>query len=176
MTPYGVIGTLFARGTANAAALIALVEGGVFSQLSDLRVVVTAHAIGGLAMASGLSGMSRNPSGAIDVLRRHVFIDTQMIHPTLIRAAADLIGADRVLAGSDWPVVDDGPIGGPLTAALREAGFTEAERQAIAGGNSLRLLGIETCLSPAQPTYANRAFPSMFSIYGSLPSEQHLWP
>ena len=35
--------------------LIALVEGGVFSQLPGLRVVVTAHAIGGLAMAAGLS-------------------------------------------------------------------------------------------------------------------------
>src|SRR5262245_20152499 len=30
MTPYGVVGTLFARGTINSAALIALLEGGVF--------------------------------------------------------------------------------------------------------------------------------------------------
>ena len=56
MAPYGLIGTLFARGTVNSASLIALVEGGVFSQLPGLRVVVTAHAIGGLAMAAGLSG------------------------------------------------------------------------------------------------------------------------
>ena len=53
MVPYGLIGTLFARGTVNSASLIALVEGGVFSQLPGLRVVVTAHAIGGLAMAGG---------------------------------------------------------------------------------------------------------------------------
>jgi hypothetical protein len=45
MVPYGLIGTLFARGTVNSASLIALVEGGVFSQLPGLRVVVTAHAI-----------------------------------------------------------------------------------------------------------------------------------
>src|SRR4029450_6838154 len=55
MAPYGVVGTLFARGTINSAALIALVEGGVLAELSGLRVVVTAHAIGGLAMAAGLS-------------------------------------------------------------------------------------------------------------------------
>jgi predicted TIM-barrel fold metal-dependent hydrolase len=36
MTPYGLIGTLFARGTVNGASLIALVEGGVFSQLPGL--------------------------------------------------------------------------------------------------------------------------------------------
>lgn len=176
MTPYGVIGTLFARGTVNGAALIALVEGGVFAQLPDLRIVVTAHAIGALAMASGLSGMSRNVSGAIEVLRRHVCIDTQMIHPTLIRAAADLLGADRVLAGSDWPVVDDGPIRGPLTAALLAAGFSEAEQQAIAGGNCLRLFGIKSSAPPIQSAHTDRLFTSMFSIDGSLPSEQHLWP
>ena len=49
----------------NSASLIALVEGGVFSQLPGLRVVVTAHAIGGLAMAAGLSGQS------LPALRRH---------------------------------------------------------------------------------------------------------
>ena len=65
MVPYGLIGTLFARGTANSAALIALVEGGVFSQLPGLRVVVTALAFGGLAMAAGLSSKSVLPSGAI---------------------------------------------------------------------------------------------------------------
>jgi len=47
MAPYGLIGTLFARGTVNSASLIALIEGGVFAQLPGLRVVVTAHAIGG---------------------------------------------------------------------------------------------------------------------------------
>ena len=141
MARYGTVGTLFARGTVNSAALIALVEGGVFSELPNLRVVVTAHAIGGLAMAIGLSSMSRNTQGTIDILRRHVFIDTQMIHPALIRASADLLGTDHVLAGSDWPIVDDGPIRAPLGAALQQAGFTETEQQAIAGENVLRLLG-----------------------------------
>lgn len=142
MTPYGVIGTLFARGTVNSAALIALVEGGVFAELPDLRVVVTAHAIGGLAMAMGLSRQSRMAGGAIDTLRRHIYIDTQLIHPALIRAGADLLGPDRVLAGSDWPIVDDGPIRGELKAALEQAGLSADEQRAVAGGNCLRLLGV----------------------------------
>jgi aminocarboxymuconate-semialdehyde decarboxylase len=141
MAPYGLIGTLFARGTVNSAALIALIEGGVFSELPALRVVVTGHAIGGLAMASGLSNQSRLPSGTIDVMRKHVFIDTQLIHPALIRAAVDLLGAGNVMAGSDWPIVDDGPIAAPLEDAMRIAKLTADEQHAIASGNCLRLLG-----------------------------------
>lgn len=142
MAPYGLIGSLFARGTVNSASLIALVEGGVFSQLPGLRVVVTGHAIGGIAMATGLSGQSLLPSGAIDVMRRHVFIDTQLIHPKLIRASVDLLGADRVMAGSDWPIVDDGPIRPGLASALEEARLSRGEQHAVAAGNCLALLGL----------------------------------
>jgi len=143
MAPYGVIGTLFARGTVNSASLIALVEGGVFTQLPGLRVVVTGHAIGGLAMASGLSSQSRAPSGAVDTMRKHVFIDTQLIHPALIRAAVDLLGADRVMAGSDWPIVDDGPIRDPLLDAMQRAALPDDQQQAVAERNVRQLLGLD---------------------------------
>ncbi|MBI3436888.1 MAG: amidohydrolase [Proteobacteria bacterium] len=142
MAPYGLIGTLFARGTVNSASLIALVEGGVFSQLSGLRVVVTAHAIGGLAMAAGLSSQSRLPGGAIDVMRKHVYIDTTLAHPALIRASVDLLGANNVVAGSDWPIAGENPIRGPLTDAMRRARLSPDEQNAIASGNCMRLLGI----------------------------------
>ncbi len=143
MVPYGLIGTLFARGTANSASLIALVEGGVFSQLPGLRVVVTALALGGLAMAAGLSSESLLPSGTVDVMRKHVFIDTMRFHPTLIRASVALLGADKVLAGSDWPIAGDGPIRGMLSDAMQQAGLSDDEQSAIASGNCRRLLGID---------------------------------
>ena len=142
MAPYGQIGTLFARGTVNSAALTALIEGGVFSQLPGLRVVVTAHAIGGLAMASGLSKQSLLPSGTIETLRKHVFIDTTLCHPALIRACVDLLGADHVLAGSDWPIAGENPIRGPLADAMERAGLSADEQSAIAAVNCLRLLGV----------------------------------
>ena len=70
MVPYGLIGTLFARGTANSAALIALVEGGVFSQLPGLRVRVAGRrlAFGGLrgASAAGLSSKASAISFRMD--------------------------------------------------------------------------------------------------------------
>jgi predicted TIM-barrel fold metal-dependent hydrolase len=141
MVPYGPIGTLYARGTANSAALIALVEGGVFSQLPGLRVVVTALALGGVAMAAGLSGQSLRPGGAIDVMRKHVFIDTNCIHPALIRASVDLLGAGNVMAGSDWPI-NDAPIRDTLTDAMQHAGLSQDEQNALAAGNCRRLLEI----------------------------------
>ena len=144
MTPYGLIGTLFARGAVNGASLIALVEGGVFSQLPGLRVVVTAHAVGGLAMAAGLSPQSRLPSGTIEVMREHVFIDTTLIHPAVIRVCVDLLGAGNVLAGSDFPIAGEAPIRAPLSEAMRQAKLSNAEQNAIAAGNCLRLLDAGT--------------------------------
>src|SRR5262249_61028087 len=101
----------------------------------------TGKATGGLEMAWGLSRPGPLPTGAVDVMRRHVFIDTQLINAALIRAAVDLLGADNVLAGSDWPIVDEGPLRAPLTRAMQRAGLSDKEQDAITGGNCLRLLG-----------------------------------
>lgn len=144
MVPYGRIGTLFARGTVNAAAMIALVEGGVFAQLPGLRIVVTSLAFGGLAMASAFSEQSLQSSGAREILRKHVYMDTMGFDSALIRAAVDILGIDNVIAGSDWPIVNDQPIRARLTMALAEAGLDEAAQRKIAGGNCRRLLGIQS--------------------------------
>ncbi len=141
MVPYGRIGTLFARGTVNAQSLLALVEGGVFEQLPKLRVVVTALAWGGLAVASEFPQFSKYEEGALDVMRRHVWIDTMGFRPALIRAAADLLGVDHVMCGSDWPILNEGPLTQTLTNALRSAGFTPAEQAMIASGVARKLLG-----------------------------------
>jgi aminocarboxymuconate-semialdehyde decarboxylase len=140
MAPYGLIGTLFARGAVNSAALIALIEGGVFSQLPNLRVVFTAQAIGGLAMAAGLSNQSHLPAGTIEVIRKNVLIDTTLYHPALIRALVDLVGVENVVAGSDWPITGDKPVRPLLVDTMQRAGLSNAEQVAIATGNCNRLL------------------------------------
>ena len=142
MTPYGIIGTLFARGAINSAALIALVEGGVFSELPRLRVVFTAQAIGGLAMATGLSQQSRLPSGAIEVVRKHVYIDTTLVHPAIIRALSDMLGPENILAGSDWPIAGEKPLQPALMQAMRDASLTAVQQSAIASKNCERLLAL----------------------------------
>jgi len=142
LAPYGRLGTFIARGTVNAAALAALLEGGVFDALPNLHVVVTTLAIGGVFLAGGFADGSRIRHDTPAALRRHVYIDSMGLHPALLRATVDLLGADHVLTGTDWPIVNDVPIRSRLTAAFDAAGLGEHERVQVAGGNALRLLRI----------------------------------
>lgn len=151
MEPYGRIGTLLARGTVNSQSLIALIESGTFTALPDLKVVVTALAFGGLAMAHGFAHFSRvaagSPEGsrhaqARSILRRNVIIDTMEFDATMIRAAVDIVGPDNVLVGSDWPIVNDGPILRKVEEALIAAGLSEDERANVASGNATKLLRV----------------------------------
>lgn len=139
---YGVLGATFNRGAINAASLIALLESGAFEQLPDLRVVVTTLAIGGVLLA-GASGDTRGaPRDRRGLLRRHVYVDTMGLQPTLIRSMVDVLGADRILAGTDWPIFEELSVPQRLQAALSACGLDAAEQQMIAAGNALKLLGI----------------------------------
>lgn len=139
LAPYGRLGTLYARGTINAASLIALLEGGVFDELPDLQVVVTTLAIGAIMLGGGLTG-AKFRSDAPEKLRRHVYIDTMGFDPALIRASVDILGADHVLIGSDWPIVNEKPIRERVEQALQASGLDAREQQLIASGNTRRLL------------------------------------
>jgi transposase-like protein len=90
----------------------------------------------------GFGAALRVRTDAATLLRRHVFIDTMNFHPVLIRAAVDLLGADHVLSGSDWPIVSEDPIRERAEQAFIAAALTSAEQTLIAGGNTKRLLGI----------------------------------
>ena len=58
--------------------------------------------------------------------------------PAIYRTVIDLVGADRILFGSDFPLL------GPRRQlrALADAPLSEEERALIAGGNAARLLGL----------------------------------
>jgi hypothetical protein len=93
-------------------------------------------------MASGLSGQSRLPTGTIEVMRKHIYIDTTLVHPVLIRASVDLLGASNVVAGSDWPIAGETPFGSMLKDSMQAAKLSKNEQIAIAGSNTVRLLGL----------------------------------
>ena len=114
------------------------------------------------------------PSGAIDVMRRHVFIDTQQMHPKLIRTSVALLGADHVMAGSDWPIVDDGPICAPLADALLQTGLSDTGQRALASGNSLRLLGLASS-TPMTYVMNERPLIAAPSAGMGVVSEYELW-
>ena len=138
----GRIGLRLARATINSAALISMLEGGTFDDMPKLQVVVTTLAFGGVLLAGGFGDGQRIRSDAPAVARRHVYIDTMGLHPVVIRAAIDLLGADHVLMGTDWPIVEEKSVPERLAKAFAHSGLTAAEQQMVASGNTLRLLGI----------------------------------
>jgi predicted TIM-barrel fold metal-dependent hydrolase len=140
--PYRRTGAQLARGTINSAALLALLEGGVFDELPNLRVVVTTLAIGGILVAGAFGDGQRLRRDTPESVRRHVYIDTMGLHPALIGAAVEMLGADHVLVGTDWPIFVEKAVPERVRQALTACGLTAAEQHMISGGNTLRLLGV----------------------------------
>lgn len=138
----GWLGLSLARGSINAAALFALIESGAFDELPDLRVVVTTLALGGVLVAGGVQADSSQRATFSQMLRRHVYVDTMGLNPTLIRGAIDLLGAEHVLVGTDWPIFVEKSVPERLHRAFAECGLSPAEQQMVASGNTLRLLGV----------------------------------
>ena len=138
----GRIGVRLARGTINNAALISMLEGGTFDEVPKLQVVMTTLAMGGILLAGGFGDGSGIRSDAPALTRRHVYVDTMGINPAVMRCAVDLLGADHVLMGTDWPIVVEKSVPERLQKAFAHCGLTAVEQQMVAGGNTLRLLGV----------------------------------
>jgi aminocarboxymuconate-semialdehyde decarboxylase len=135
-------GVRLARATINSLALMSLLEGGVYDELPSLKIVVTTLAIGGVLMAGGFGEGQRIRRDTPADHRRHVYIDTMGLHPALVSSVVELLGADHVLAGTDWPIVVEKDVPARLQRALTVAGLSAADQQMVAGGNTLKLLGI----------------------------------
>ncbi|MCC6780746.1 MAG: amidohydrolase family protein [Hyphomicrobiales bacterium] len=135
-------GVRLARATINALALISMLEGGVFDELPKLRVVVTTLAIGGVMMAGGFGDGQRIRRDTPELVRRHVYIDTMGLHPALVSSVVELLGADHVMAGTDWPIVVEKDVPGRLQKALTVAGLDAEQQKMVASGNALKLLGL----------------------------------
>jgi aminocarboxymuconate-semialdehyde decarboxylase len=138
----GRLGVRLARANINAAALVALIEGGTFDEIPNLHVVVTTLALGGVLLAGGFDDGARLRSDTPAPVRRHVYIDTMGLHPVLVRAAVDLLGADHVLVGTDWPIAVEQSVPDRLRTALSACGLSAAQQQMVASGNTLKLLGL----------------------------------
>ena len=69
-----------------------------------------------------------------------VYIDTTGTKAATLRAAIELLGPERVVAGSDWPVVEAPE--GRLAEVLQSIGVAAEERTRIEDGNARALLRI----------------------------------
>ena len=121
-----------------------LIMGGTLERHPGLRILL-AHAGGAIVALRGrlrhghravaAAGVSLDVSP--DELVGRFLFDTITHDPALLRALVDLVGADRVLLGSDYPfdMADADPVG-----TVRAAGLSPAEEEAVLGGNAARLL------------------------------------
>jgi predicted TIM-barrel fold metal-dependent hydrolase len=89
-----------------------------------------------------LAHMNRDhPDAAFDVVERfeNVYVDTSWQPVTAVRAAIDRIGAERVLLGSDWPLLHADLQGDCLSVVQRAA--TDAEQEIILDTAARRFIG-----------------------------------
>lgn len=130
-----------ARATINSAALLAMLESGVFDECRGLRIVVTSLALGGLVLAGCFGEDVR--LGRDVAAGAEVYVDTTGLHPAMIRSAVDLLGADKVVIGTDWPVVAEESLSDRVRAVLKASGLDATAQSMVAGGNAMRLLAVD---------------------------------
>lgn len=134
--------------TETGLAIASIIYGGILERLPTLKLVF-AHA-GGVfpyiigRMDHGYRVRRRECSAAIphppSHYLRQVYFDCMSFHDRALRYLVDLVGADRVLLGSDYPF-DMGPIGGPAAEVQANTLLTAAEKRQICVGTAAELFG-----------------------------------
>ena len=139
----GHIGILLARGTENAASILALLRSGLFDEFPKLKIVLPMIGVAAFLFA-GIADLEYEREegwrgAAPSITRRRLSIDTMGFDPAALRFAIDVLGVDHVLLGSDWPIMPIRPRQ-KLEETLATLNLTEDQQAAVLGGNALRLL------------------------------------
>lgn len=128
-------------------SIISLILGGSFDRLPRDLKICFAHSGGSFAYWLGrfenawhrrpdlIATSEHPPSHYVD----RFSVDAVVFHEPALRLLVEVMGADRVMMGSDYPY----PLGEtPAGGLVRGASFlTEEQRSAILGGNARRFLG-----------------------------------
>lgn len=153
--PASAAGT-YAVGVEGALAAASMITGGLAAECPRLRVSFS-HAAGGfplmLPRAQYFWGGSWNeeppvPERAIAPddgpspceYARRFFYDSLVFDRRALRYLVDLLGADRLLVGSDFPAM---PREQPAGATLRSLGLPDADLADITWSNAFRWLGVD---------------------------------
>jgi aminocarboxymuconate-semialdehyde decarboxylase len=116
-------------------ALARLVLAGVLDRHPDLRVVA-AHGGGALPFLIGrLEGTHHGEPGDVPLREsaRRLFLDAALYEPDAVKMAADLVGTERLLFGTDHPFPNADVA--RITDAIR-SGLSEAEAALVMGASA----------------------------------------
>jgi len=130
------------RITDTLIAMSRLIYAGHVTRYANIKIVA---GIGGAALPYVIGRLRRNYSldkdklGDPDAALAAMYYDTIVQDTRALRYLADVVGADRVMMGSDMPF----PIGdlAPLKI-VQETSFSDAERASINGGLVQKLFGL----------------------------------
>jgi aminocarboxymuconate-semialdehyde decarboxylase len=130
------------RITDTLIALSRLIYAGHVTRYAKAKIVA---GIGGAALPYVIGRLRRNYSldkdklGDPDAALAALYYDTIVQDPRALRYLADVVGAERIMMGSDmpFPIGDLAPL--KIVAATQ---FSDAERAAINGGLAQRLFGL----------------------------------
>jgi aminocarboxymuconate-semialdehyde decarboxylase len=130
------------RITDTLIAMSRLIYAGHVTRYKDAKIVA---GIGGAALPYVIGRLRRNYSldkdklGDPDAALAAMYYDTIVQDTRTLRYLADIVGADRIMMGSDMPF----PIGDltPLKI-VQDTAFSDSERVAINGGLAARLFGL----------------------------------
>jgi len=154
----GRAGNSIGRGLENGVSFLSALHAGLPTRLPDLHLIFTALGHGALYFALDQLAIYREANGD-GPPRLNYYFDTTRFSPPLLRYLGQVLGADRIVIGSDWPLHRIESSAGVQTV-LAEAGFSPAERELISAGNARRLFGLRTARDAARSNGAAAARPA----------------
>jgi len=130
------------RITDTLIAMSRLIYAGHVTRFANVKIIA---GIGGAALPYVIGRLRRNYSldkdklGDPDAALAAMYYDTIVQDTRVLRFLADVVGARRIMMGSDMPF----PIGDPAPRKIvQETPFTAAERASIDGGLAQQLFGL----------------------------------
>jgi aminocarboxymuconate-semialdehyde decarboxylase len=124
------------RAAIASTTLAAILESGTFDDIPDLRICVSSLSISAMALG-GLFAQTRDDAKSL--LRKHVYADTFGLNAPMLSVTRDILGIERLMLGTDWPIFSGYSVRERLIYASAVAEFSDEDRNLIAAGNARRL-------------------------------------
>jgi len=132
-------GNSFGRGHVNGTAFLTIIENGIPDRFPELDLVFTGIGLGALVIAAAELPQYGAAAREAGTPRPRLHFDFMGLDPAVLAFAVEVLGAQRVLVGSDWPIW--APVSAErLVEVFDKVRISEADRSLIASGNAKRLL------------------------------------